>query len=288
MTYFCVAAGVIGIAVLLIALELRRFKVTTYEFQSSKIQSPVTLLFLSDVHGKTFSGRVLQKIKELSPDKIILGGDMVSKNHEEELEPIGNFIEELTRLTTVYYCFGNHETTIEQVLAPMEPEYERAFNEYKEKLVKAGVVFLRNSSIQTKEKLRLIALELPSEYYRKFQVMPLEKAAMEEFLKDAERKAEEYTILMAHHPVFADTYKELEPDLILSGHTHGGLVRFPFIGSIISTELTWFPRYDGGSYTLITDKKRIPLVVSKGLGYHSYPIRIFDRAEMIQLRLMPK
>ena len=56
------------------------------------------------------------------------------------------------------------------------------------------------------------------------------------------------SVLLAHNPVFFETYAELGAELTLSGHVHGGIVRLPVIGGVLSTSLTLFPRYDGGLY----------------------------------------
>lgn len=283
MTALFIVADCVLLIAALLWLELQRFRVTVYRFQSSRIQEPVRLAFLSDVHGKTFDGRLLDRIKALQPDVILIGGDMVTKKHPEQLAPMGDFVLELKELAPVYYGFGNHETTIEEILGVEDESYGRAFAAYLKRLEEGGIVFLRNRTLSIGHGITLSALELPSAYYRKFEVLPLSEEKMKAFLSPVE--TEEYHILMAHHPVFGETYQKLLPDLILSGHTHGGLIRFPFVGSLISTELTLFPKYDGGSYRLIEGNKTIPFLVSKGLGYHSYPIRIMDRAEILLLEL---
>ena len=70
-------------------------------------------------------------------------------------------------------------------------------------------------------------------------------------------------------------------DISVCGHTHGVLVRIPGFGSVISPQLTPFPKYDGGFYQV--NGKNI--CVSKGLGTHTFHIRIFDRAEVVMLKI---
>ncbi|MCR5374499.1 MAG: hypothetical protein K6E39_03890, partial [Lachnospiraceae bacterium] len=79
---------------------------------------------------------------------------------------------------------------------------------------------------------------------------------------------------------------ELNPDLILCGHTHGGLVRIPFIGAIISPELELFPKYSGGMYDIVNEGRSTKLIVSKGLGTHGFHIRVHDMAEIVEIRLI--
>ena len=66
-------------------------------------------------------------------------------------------------------------------------------------------------------------------------------------------------------------------NLVLCGHLHGGVVRLPGIGGIISPQLTLFPKYSGEH----SRRGESDIIVSKGLGGHSIPIRLFDRAEVV-------
>ena len=67
------------------------------------------------------------------------------------------------------------------------------------------------------------------------------------------------------------------------GHNHGGLVRIPGIGSLLSPQLTLFPKYNDGMYEIQGRK----VIVSRGLGTHTFHVRVFNRAELIIVRLMP-
>ena len=57
-----------------------------------------------------------------------------------------------------------------------------------------------------------------------------------------------YCILMAHHPLYAETYWKWGADLVLSGHLHGGIARLPLLGGVISPQFRLFPRYSGDCY----------------------------------------
>ncbi|MBE5906839.1 MAG: hypothetical protein E7277_08675 [Lachnospiraceae bacterium] len=278
----------LGIIVLLVGLmivELNRFRVTDYTIHSGKLKNKCVVLFLTDLHGKTFRGRLLNKITTLKPDYILIGGDVITKKKPKELSPMADFVIALQKIAPVYYGFGNHETTIDSILGVADMEYGKAFSEYLKKITEAGVTILRNETVNLREDLALSVLELPVPYYKKMKHITLSKEEMMGFIKMPQ--ANGFKILMAHHPVFADTYRHLNINLMLCGHTHGGLIRFPFIGSIISTELLWFPKYDGGIYEIQNENEKLPLVVSKGLGYHSYPIRILNRAEAVRVYLEP-
>ena len=92
-----------------------------------------------------------------------------------------------------------------------------------------------------------------------------------------------YEILLAHNPDYFPQYCQYGADLILSGHVHGGLVRIPFLKGIASPAVRFFPRYDGGLFT----EGKSNMVVSRGLGTHTLPVRIFNPAELVVIRLIP-
>ena len=89
-------------------------------------------------------------------------------------------------------------------------------------------------------------------------------------------KAEMIDVLLAHNPVFSDTYFAWGADMILSGHMHGGIVRV-FGRPVIGTDGKLFPKYGYGRM----DKKDASLFVSAGLGEHTIPLRLFNPRELL-------
>ncbi len=68
-------------------------------------------------------------------------------------------------------------------------------------------------------------------------------------------------------------------DLVLSGHLHGGIVRIPGFRGVISPGFELFPKYSGGCCR----EGSQTAVVSRGLGSHTIPVRLFNEAELIVL-----
>ena len=89
------------------------------------------------------------------------------------------------------------------------------------------------------------------------------------------------TILLAHNPAYMDAYLEWGADLILSGHLHGGLVRVPGIGGIVTPQGFLFPKYSGE----MTKEGDQTVIVSRGLGTHTLNIRLFNTPELISVQL---
>ena len=63
-------------------------------------------------------------------------------------------------------------------------------------------------------------------------------------------------------PLLLDSYAGWGADLVLCGHVHGGLVRLPFLGGVLSPERKFFPKYDKGLY----EKDGTKMYVSGGIG----------------------
>jgi predicted MPP superfamily phosphohydrolase len=92
---------------------------------------------------------------------------------------------------------------------------------------------------------------------------------------------EGFQILLSHRPDFFDLYKKSNIDVIFSGHSHGGQFRIPGIGGLLSPDQGFFPKYDGGRYA----EDGSVMYVSRGLGNSLFPIRIFNRPEIIAVTL---
>ena len=90
-----------------------------------------------------------------------------------------------------------------------------------------------------------------------------------------------FTVLLSHRPELFDAYVEKNVDLALSGHSHGGQIRLPFLGGLIAPHQGLFPKYDGGLYT----KDDTNMVVSRGVGNSLFPFRVNNRPEIVLVEL---
>jgi predicted MPP superfamily phosphohydrolase len=87
-------------------------------------------------------------------------------------------------------------------------------------------------------------------------------------------------VLLTHHPESADVYRRFGFDLVISGHTHGGQARVPFImNGLYASGQGFFPPLAGGLY----DRGDHFQIVSRGLG--GYPVlpRVFNPPELVIL-----
>lgn len=70
-------------------------------------------------------------------------------------------------------------------------------------------------------------------------------------------------------------------DLVLAGHFHGGMVRIPKFGGVISPQFQIFPKYDAGEF----HEGETTMILSRGLGNHSIKLRLFNKPEISYIEL---
>lgn len=89
-------------------------------------------------------------------------------------------------------------------------------------------------------------------------------------------------ILLAHEPQHIENYSKADYKLILCGHAHGGQWRIPFTKQgLYAPGQGVFPKYTSGVHTCDNSK----MVISRGLGNSEFPLRLFNRPEIVVLEL---
>lgn len=71
--------------------------------------------------------------------------------------------------------------------------------------------------------------------------------------------------------------------MVVSGHVHGGIMRLPVFGGVLSPSLTLFPKYDGGRFS----EGKSTMILSRGLGTHTIPLRVFNPGELVVIDFKP-
>lgn len=263
--------------------ELRDFRVTKYRICSQKlngIKREKKIIFLSDLHNRMYgeeNERLLESIRNQHPDLILIGGDMLVRKDGNSYDKTVHFLAKLPGICPVYCANGNHE----QKLKELPDKYEQSYEEYKKALTASGIHMLENASETVKLEevpVKLSGLEIPLGAYARFGKKEL---SLKEITDRIGEHGDDYQILLAHHPGYMKEYLAYGADLILSGHYHGCVVQLPGIGGVISTNFTLFPKYSGGIY----QEGEQTAVVSRGLGTHSVPLRLWNWPELIVLEL---
>lgn len=263
--------------------ELRDFRVTKYRICSQKlngIKREKKIIFLSDLHNRMYgeeNERLLKSIRNQHPDLILIGGDMLVRKDGNSYDKTVHFLAKLPGICPVYCANGNHE----QKLKELPDKYEQSYEEYKKALTASGIHMLENASETVKldeVPVKLSGLEIPLGAYARFGKKEL---SLKEITDRIGEHGDDYQILLAHHPGYMKEYLAYGADLILGGHYHGCVVQLPGIGGVISTNFTLFPKYSGGIY----QEGEQTAVVSRGLGTHSVPLRLWNWPELIVLEL---
>lgn len=264
--------------------EIVTFKVTHYDIKSDKLNKlnhERKIVFLSDLHNNRYgknNEKLFDAVKEQNPDLILVGGDMLVGKANIPSKVAEDFVSKLMEICPVYYANGNHE----QRMRVYPETFGTAFQEYKDRLIKSGVTFVENENVDFNWdgcQVKIHGLEIPVKYYKKFCKQTLPVDVVREQIGEPELNC--YNILLAHNPTYVSTYLEWGADLILSGHFHGGVVRIPKLGGIITPQWHMFPKYSGE----LTKENEKYVVVSKGLGAHTLKIRFLNPAEIVVLHI---
>lgn len=231
-------------------------KITNYTL-SATTNKDVKFVFISDLHGYD-NNKILNEINKINPDAVLASGDMVhdDKNYKDGIE----FLRLCSEKYPTFCSLGNHEMKLSVDIRAMIRESGATLldNEYTEYMgIKIGG--LSTGYQQGDKQGRTKTTPCPNmEFANSFA------------------KESGYKILLSHHPEYYGKYlKDLDINLILSGHAHGGQWRL-FGRGVFAPGQGLFPKYTSGMY----DNK---LIVSRGIGNQMLVPRINNSKEIIVL-----
>ncbi len=237
-----------------------------YEYRAPAVSKDLdgyTIVHLSDLHSQRFGAGqsgLLKLAEGLEPDLILLTGDLVDRNRTR-LTPALELAEGAAKLAPVFYVTGNHEWSISN----------REREELLDGLSRAGAVLLDDRwTVLDVGESRLVLAGLSDQSLRNSTAGTL-----------MEGVPEELTILLAHEPQFFTWYASAGADLVFSGHAHGGQIRLPLVGGLYAPGQGFLPRLTQGLYEV----GDTAMVVSRGLGNSTFPLRVFNRPEVAVLTL---
>lgn len=259
--------------------ERNHFVIEETVITSGKIRSPKTLVFLSDMHDKEFGPqniRLLEAIAGIHPDLVLIGGDtMVAKKGNGNLKATENLVRGLTAIAPVYYGNGNHE----QRLCAERAEYGDRYLKFCRLLKRYGVTYLSDASVDVGEDLTISGLNIDKVFYKDFVPAKMKTGYIRKHLGTADQNR--FQILLAHSPMFLDAYGAWGADLTLSGHFHGGTIRLPFAGGVMTPQFQFFLPWCAGVF----EEDGHHMIVSRGLGTHSINIRFNNKPQVVVVRL---
>ncbi len=255
-----VMAVVVGTCCILYGflVEPKLLAVTHHTIETPKIPAgkQVRLVHVADMHSRgtgTREKKLSGLIASLKPDLVLHTGDFFSGTTESgpAVKKVLNAID-----GPQYACMGNLDV----------------LGDFDGLLKRAGVKALHGDSVEcTANGVPLLITGFPSGY--------------NDFIKKTLRDLppQPFSIVLYHHPEgFPETW-ESHADLMLAGHTHGGQVRLPFYGALITLD-RYGKRYESGRY----DEQGKTLIVSRGLGCEpGVPeVRFLCRPEVVVIDLV--
>ena len=257
---FAVAGALVLVAAYSMLIEPRWLEVTHHEIVTSKLTRPVRVVVVSDLQCASvgdYERAALRRAMAEKPDLVLLPGDYLHTLTAE------GYLEELPRLRDAFAEAG--------LAAPLgvfavqgnvdRPGWPSLF----EGLAVEAHELTRQT---TTGELVVTALSFEDSHGTDLTVP----------------SSEAFQIVVGHQPNFA--IGDVPADLLVAGHTHGGQIRIPGWGPLLT--LSAVPRAWAAGRTDLGDGRT--LLVSRGVGLergHAPRVRLFCRPEIVVIDLVP-
>ena len=221
---------------------------------------------ISDLHDRRFGegNKVLsQKILKANPDLVVMAGDMHESPHDPQ--PFYTLIRDIAAQVPVTYTEGNHD--LRNLSSPR-------YGVHLQQISQSGATVLLDSALPLARNGQLLMLYGQSWRSIKSGEQPCWESSCP-------------TVAVCHDPQQFDRLQDL-PELMISGHVHGGILRLPFLGPVFApgdgaplhkrlSLRFFFPKYSRGLY----HKGDRTLALTQGLGFSVLPIRFIPPEIMI-------
>ena len=250
---------ILVLAVVLTALILdSRYRIDVSEYELEYASLPAAfdgfrIVQISDLHNMEFGSgneNLFEKVMSAKPDIIAVTGDIVDSRGEADY--VRELFTGLCAIAPCYYVSGNHEWS--------RPDISDVLKEIKE----CGAAVLRNRYEVIErdgQRIAVAGVDDPLGTSYEDRTGALMKKLREE-------QGEIFTILLHHRNLPPDDYLTIgAPELVLSGHAHGGIIRLPLTDGLMDSSRKWLPSYTSGVY----EKDGVKVLVSRGLG-NSVPV----------------
>lgn len=255
-------------------IEPTQLQVREVVVYSPKITRPFSLLHISDIQSAgigPYEAKVFNTIRALNPDLILDTGDLLQpafpNTYRSELPKLAELFRTLSPPLGMFTSEGDTTGPINDASADET----------------GGIEFLRSHGKVIDVdglRLRIFGLTL-------YNSTPAGSPAIRPVLKSwLEKEPDTLNIVFGHRPDYILSVNDLPIDLCLAGHTHGGQIRLPFIGPLIT--FTRIPKEWARGFREVGQTR---LNVSAGIGAehaHGLPsIRINCPPEMTMIRCKP-
>ncbi|MBC7765821.1 MAG: metallophosphoesterase [Hyphomonadaceae bacterium] len=248
-----------------------------YTINTDKLltKQSIRIVLIADLHSHIYGDKqseIAMKIAKQKPDIIALAGDIADDG--TPIEGTKQFLQAIQGLAPTYYVTGNHEfwsNDIVNIRAVFRSFHVTILANTYEKITVNGADII----IAGVDDPDVVRYEKPGMDWKKEMNNSFAK------LKDQPQ----YMVLLSHRPELVALYQKTPFDLVLSGHSHGGQVRIPFLlNGLLAPNQGFFPKYAGGLYQY----GNMTHIVSRGVSYSPRLPRIFNPPEIVVIELLPK
>lgn len=255
-------------------------KVKEYKIAISSLPNEyhgLKIAHLSDFHyGETFKKQELEKVVEtinsLKPDIIVFTGDISTNGlNNKQIEEVSTLLSKMDASIGKYAIKGNHDYKFKKWslliensgFIDLDDTFQIIYKNQTNPIMISGISTNLYGTKNIKDKIEPIMTYLNS------------------FTEENKEKPI-YSILLLHEPDYIDKIDSSKFNLVLSGHSHNGQVRVPFLGAIY-TPIGAKKYYDEYYKVNNTD-----LYISSGLGTTALGVRLFNKPSFNFYRFMTK
>lgn len=242
---------------------------TDYTLQSARLPQAFDgfcIAQVSDLHNAEMgedNADLLALLAGAEPDIIVITGDLIDANRTDTAVAL-DFLQKAVQIAPCYMITGNHESAIGRA----------DYFAFEAEVLALGVQVLHDRAVTLErggQSIVLLGLDDPN--YEGMLPAPEEIRAL--------AGTDGFTVMLSHRPEHFDRYAAAGIDLTFSGHAHGGQFRLPLIGGLYAPGQGAFPEYDCGVYSY----EHTSMVVSRGIGNSSFPLRLNNRPELVVVTL---
>ena len=269
---FCVLGALVALCIAFggwVIWANTALKCTDYQITSVRLPAEFEgfrIAQIADLHCAEYdegNQKLLSMLKEAQPDIIVFTGDTFDERHPDKAPTLA-FLRACMEIAPCYMVTGNHECAMNR----------QDYFALEAQIREIGVDVMHAEKVTlTRGDASITLVGVDDENYEGVLHSP-------EQLREL-AGTDGFTILLSHRPEYFWRYAESGIDLTLSGHAHGGQFRLPLIGGLYAPGQGAFPAYDSGVYTY----QNANMVVSRGIGQSSFPLRFNNRPELVIITL---
>lgn len=261
----------IGIVILVVAvfgyaryIEPNKLIVKKYHVADKTKFSKI--VFFSDTHfGRLYDQKNIERIVELinqqESDIVIFGGDFIDYYYkDQDILDLSYLSNELSKIKAKYKIaiYGNHDYGA------------KAFHHYRKLMEESGFTLLCQSTLVIEElNLQLIGID----------DMQLGISEISDEVLKSKIKSSYYNVAVGHEPDLINNFDDIEINMMLAGHSHGGQIALPFFGALISN--VGAQKYNKGMY----NEGARNIIVSTGIGVTKLRLRLCNIPEIVVIEM---